>query len=267
MLNLTSAKSAINQILGRFNLRIVRNNYFRDLESKSHSSRDLAFLNALDPERRSLALTLLPSSVSQIRQDIYVLTSTKGRRNGYFVEIGACDGVKLSNTFLLERDFGWSGLVVEPARIWHDDLALNRFCAKDLRCVYSKSQATLNFHESRSPALSTLKDFRGSDFQAANRRPGHSYPVETVTLEDLLNQHGAPSEIDYLSIDTEGSEYEILRVFPFEKFRFGIVTCEHNYGPHRSEIEKLFEQNGYMRVMSDYSSFDDWFVHRDYLDS
>jgi hypothetical protein len=54
-------------------------------------------------------------SYSQIRQDLFVLFAL-GKTPGYFVEFGACDGVYLSNTFLLETYYGWSGLLVEPSK-------------------------------------------------------------------------------------------------------------------------------------------------------
>ena len=61
-------------------------------------------------------------SRAQLKQDIFVLLETGFKRDGYFVEFGATNGVDLSNSWLLEKAFGWTGILAEPARIWHDDL-------------------------------------------------------------------------------------------------------------------------------------------------
>ena len=66
--------------------------------------------------------------------------------------------------------------------------------------------------------------------------------------------------IDYLSIDTEGSEFEILNSFDFSKFKFRIITCEHNYTPMREKIFELLTKNGYTRVFKEISFNDDWYV-------
>ena len=63
---------------------------------------------------------------SQIGQDVLVLHCLNWKKNGYFLEFGAADGINLSNTYLLERDFGWSGILAEPAKVWHKDLKANR---------------------------------------------------------------------------------------------------------------------------------------------
>ena len=77
---------------------------------------------------------------------------------------------------------------------------------------------------------------------------------------DLLKKYDAPNEIDYISIDTEGSEYEILSKFDFAKYRFKVITCEHNFTPMRESIYKLLTTNGYRRKFFALSRFDDWYV-------
>ena len=70
-------------------------------------------------------------------------------------------------------------------------------------------------------------------------KTGRKYKVPTISLLDLLDIHNAPKFIDYLSIDTEGSEYEILNAFDFNKYKFRVITCEHNFTPMREKIYKL----------------------------
>jgi FkbM family methyltransferase len=199
-------------------------------------------------------------SYSQLFQDLLVLQLMHEKSQGYFVEFGAADGVFLSNTYLLEKDFNWSGIVCEPAISWKKALSENRSSIIDYRCVFHASGLNLPFLDVKNNELSTLQSYSQLDLHAANRSSGNEYLVETVSLEDLLDQHNAPHIIDYLSIDTEGSEFDILKVFNFKKYQFRIITVEHNHTEMRSEIYNLLICNGYTRIFKDLSGFDDWYV-------
>jgi len=76
----------------------------------------------------------------------------------------------------------------------------------------------------------------------------------------MLLKHEAPREIDYISIDTEGSEFEILSTFDFRKYSVKIWTIEHNWSENRSKIENLLKESGYRRVFSNLSQVDDWYI-------
>jgi len=77
----------------------------------------------------------LMRSQAQLFQDLLVVFLLKGKRQGFFVEIGAADGVTLSNTLILERDFQWTGILSEPACGWHAALKANRKASIDFRFV------------------------------------------------------------------------------------------------------------------------------------
>ena len=78
-------------------------------------------------------------------------------------------------------------------------------------------------------------------------------------------KYDAPQRIDYLSIDTEGSEFEILKEFDFRKYTFSIITVEHNYTAKRESIFQILSSHGYQRVLTEISKFDDWYVHHSLL--
>ena len=92
------------------------------------------------------------------------------------------------------------------------------------------------------------------------REKGQIYEVKSISLIDLLKKYDAPTEIDYLSVDTEGSEYEILNNFDFSRYQFNVITCEHNYTPARQKIFDLLTSHGYRRRFEDVSLWDDWYV-------
>ena len=200
-------------------------------------------------------------SKSQIGQDLFVLWKLGMKRGGYFVEVGAASGDELSNTCALERQFGWDGICAEPGRRWHPRLRQGRRCRIDERCVWSTSGLQLDFMECDVGELSTVASLATSDDLERGQLEAQSYRVDSVSLTDLLVQHGAPSVIDYLSIDTEGSELEILASHDFGRFTFRVITVEHNrVAGRRSAIARLLRSKGYRREMPSLSRFDDWYV-------
>lgn len=206
----------------------------------------------------------LMASRAQIHQDAFVLALTGEKRGGFFCEFGAADGLHFSNSWLLETRFGWRGILGEPGRGWHGTLRRNRpGVALETRCVWSHGGESLTFREAENGEFSTLQQFVDADRHAAARRVGTSYQVPTVTLTEMLANHGAPPLVDYLSIDTEGSEYEILAAHDFDRYRFSAITVEHNYTPTRERIHALLTGHGYRRVLMNWSEWDDWYVHGD----
>jgi FkbM family methyltransferase len=208
------------------------------------------------------ALSKQHESKSQLFQDLFVLFVLQEKRSGYFIEFGATNGISLSNTHLLENAYGWKGILAEPARCWRDDLKKNRNCAMDFRCVWSETGKSLEFNETVAAELSTINEFSNRDFNAPYRTTQKKYAVETVSFDDLVGSHGAPMEIDYLSIDTEGSEFLILKNFDFQKHTIKLITVEHNFAsPDREEIFALLTSKGYVRAFELFSAWDDWYVH------
>jgi FkbM family methyltransferase len=229
-------------------------------QANARAAADLAFLRQLPEALVAPILRLMPQSTAQFRQDLFVLAELALKRDGYFVEFGATDGMNLSNTYLLEKQFGWHGILAEPARCWHAALAANRTCAIDRRCVWTRSGETVRFNQTAIPELSTIDKFSSADLHKDARKTGSRYDVATVSLMDLLAEHGAPSLIDYLSIDTEGSELDILESFDFGRYDIAVITCEHNFTPMRRRVHALLSARGYVRKFETVSEFDDWYV-------
>lgn len=207
-------------------------------------------------------LKLNTKSKSQFLQDLFVLQQSDHKTGGYFVEFGACDGVAGSNTYNLEKNYGWTGILAEPCRKWWRSLQKNRNVNVDFRCVFNESNLVLDFTETEETMLSTLTKYKHSDGHRDNRQNGVQvqYPVVTVSLNDLLNFYNAPFEIDYMSIDTEGSEYDILSGFDFKKYKIKIITVEHNWTSDRLKLFDLLSTNGYEQVNKNATQCDDWYV-------
>ncbi|WP_457107197.1 FkbM family methyltransferase [Methylobacterium sp. P5_C11] len=204
-----------------------------------------------------------PLSNAQLMQDLWVLYELGQKRDGYFVELGACDGSTLSNTLLLEEIFGWRGVLAEPARCWQERLRAKRHCYITDQCVYGQGGQALTFNETRAAEYSTIDALSEADTQGHLRRDGTRYEVETVSLRDVLREAGAPRVIDYISLDTEGSEIEILRNFDFSEYDVKLLSVDHNYTSQRGEIYDLLSRNGYRRKFENLSMFDDWYIKID----
>ena len=229
--------------------------------------------NELNYAQKVFVSRYIPFSKSQLGQDLFVLSElhSDSTSNKFFVEFGATDGIELSNTYLLEKHFGWNGILAEPAHVWRERLSRNRECITDHRCVSRRSGENVEFMEVlcdesgslSSPELSSMSEFANSGDWASDIRLNNSrkYTVKTVSLNDLLVEHKAPQTIEYLSLDTEGSELVILQNFDFKKYCVRVITVEHNYQEHaRQAIFDLLASNGYVRKYEHISLFDDWYV-------
>ena len=203
-------------------------------------------------------------TTSQNFQDIWVLHELKDKREGFFVEFGATNGIDCSNTYLLEKEYGWKGILAEPNPYWNDALFQNRKCMITTECVYTSSNEYITFNVVDSAAdLSTIQGYGDIDEHSQIREKYHNISVRTITLHDLLKKNNAPEIIDYLSIDTEGSELDILKQFFIDNTEYQIkcITVEHNnHMIQRFKLKELLEEQGYTRKYTEISRWDDYFV-------
>lgn len=175
--------------------------------------------------------------------------------------------MELSNSFLLEEKFGWTGVLAEPSPQWHAKLFANRPNAIILTdCIYSESGKKLDFFVSKEGVLSTLDEFKNSDIASmpgntkARNASGHKCEVDTISLNDVISKYFDGTKIDYMSVDTEGSELLILKHFDFSKYAPKVVTVEHNFTDAEKELDKLFVKNNYCRFFKEFTQFDAWYV-------
>jgi hypothetical protein len=188
-----------------------------------------------------------------------VLRGSGEKRGGFFVEVGAGDGVRFSNSYLLETRFGWRGIVAEPARGRRAALSANRRCAVDYGFVWSESGREFRFEEPTDLHYAGRTNLPETE-EGATGVGSRVYTVCTISLNDLLAKYDAPSEIDYLSLDTEGGEADILEAFDFARYDVRTITVEHNFAPARERLFRLLTSRGYARVLAPLSRFDDWYV-------
>jgi FkbM family methyltransferase len=197
---------------------------------------------------------------SQLRQDLFVLFVTNFKQNGYFIEAGASDGITSSNTFTLEKEFNWSGILIEPGAYWRESLSKNRTCHIDYKAIWKENNSVLFNEIQNKPTLSHISSVDPNSWLFdINQETKSQYIVQSITLSDMLNHYNAPKFIDYLSLDTEGSEYDILSSFDFDSYDIQLITVEHNYTGNREKIYDLLKDK-YTRVLAEVSGKEDWYI-------
>jgi len=257
-------KNTISALLKKFNLKLVKYTYFEDLVSKNDKAFVLDFLKKiyLNSKKKNILNTLkyLSFSKSQLCQDLFVLNQLNFKRNGFFVEFGAANGVLHSNTFLLEKKFNWNGIVAEPAKKYYKSLLSNRKCNVSNKIIWKSSNLKLLFNETFQGLASTIDSFSLLDIHKSARiTQNKKYLVTTISLNDLLDNFNAPRIIDYLSIDTEGSEFEILNNFNFKKYKFRVITCE--IFSNKRKLNSLLYNHNYRQIFKDVSGFDAFYIN------
>jgi FkbM family methyltransferase len=199
-------------------------------------------------------------SHSQLLQDILALILLDELQGGYFLEVGVGDGVYLSNTYCLEKKFGWSGLLLEPNRNFHASIAENRTAKLVRKAAFSKDGLNIDFE---ATAVGEYSRLAVGSYPKSSQAVANVYEVETITLSKVLEDFSAPPIIDYVSIDTEGSEYEILLGLDLNRWMVKIFSIEHNYNRVKSkQIRDLLTRHGYRPVLSDVMKYDVVYVHK-----
>jgi FkbM family methyltransferase len=193
-------------------------------------------------------------------QDLWVLERLQGKRHGFFIEAGAHDGVFASNTIRLERDFGWTGLLIEPNPRLAAECRRSRKSLVIEAAVAAFGGPPARFVDADN--MGCLEEHVDSDMFGDERRQTTRavVVVRLLDLNEVVRFAAAMgmTELDYLSIDIEGGEFDALRTFDFQAHAPKLVTVEHNYvADRRAAISYLLQSNGYTRSRS--VDCDDWF--------
>lgn len=185
---------------------------------------------------------------------------------GFFVEAGASDGGAGSNTYVLERDHGWSGLLIEPNIKFYSKLISLRKC-EHRNLILSDKQGDIDFLQAGWYGIApSLVKHRFNEHDITHHETlkfdVDGQPAETVklparTIGSILEEIEAPRIIDYFSLDVEGSELAVLNGFPFDRYQIKALTIETKRLSedgtlidqiHRGQCHDLLESRGYRLV-------------------
>jgi FkbM family methyltransferase len=194
---------------------------------------------------------------SQVGQDKWVIELLNNKKNGYFLDIGAYNGVDISNTYILEKNFNWDGLCIEA----DPDIFKELIKYRNVKCI---NYAITN--------IDGYVNFTSNNVLGSITKTGKEIPAKT--LKTVLKEYNVPKIIDYISLDIEGSESLALEEFPFNDYKFKIMTVEHNLylgdPTNKNKINKILIENGYSLYKENVTNvgndpFEDWFINKNLL--
>jgi FkbM family methyltransferase len=184
----------------------------------------------------------------QYFQDMIAYLYLKEKKDGFFIDIGANDGIVSSNTYALEQ-MGWKGVCIEPQPDIFKKLKYFRKCDCHNAALSSVSGENLEFLKSKnSDVLSGFSEWLTDEHKKTIYELGdfERINVTTKTFADIMKNYPIKT-IDFMSLDVEGYELPILNSINFSEYSFQFITVEEN--GHGDEINALLSKNGYKFLM------------------
>lgn len=200
----------------------------------------------LETERGLMRLP--PGMPSQNGEDLVLWRFFEGKRDGFFVEIGAFDGVSFSNTYFFEA-VGWSGILVEAVPEMIAAARQHRPFSRCVHAVVGSAVGRSRFHVVNGPGGVATLSFSEADelHRDRVRKEGGSIreiQVPLQTLDAILGEVDAP--IDFISIDVEGGELEVLKGFSLDKYQPRVLVVEDNSAGRDTRVREWLGARGYV---------------------
>jgi len=194
---------------------------------------------------------------SQDNQDKYLEENIfKGYKNGTFVDVGASDGITINNTLYFEKYNNWTGINIEPIKSLYDQLIINRPNSININCAICNSHGYKDFlcNKGYTELISGLKDtFDERHLNRLNKENAEYestteiIKVETQQLKTIFEENYI-THVNYLSIDVEGAEFEVIKSIDFDKVFIDIIGFENNYCDNSIPIIKYLEDKNYVMI-------------------
>lgn len=197
---------------------------------------------------------------SQVRQDELILKLLRNKTNGYFVDLASNDATQLSNSYALEKHYGWKGLCVEPnPAYWYNLTHARKNCELVAAVVGQNRMDELHFKYDGLEYGGLV----GKKFDNKERFLSSSTREYTVTLDEIFKKFDVPRVIDYMSLDVEGAEEFIMTNFPLSDYRIRLLTVERP----KADLQTLLERFGYEKILRVSRWGETLWVHKDFKES
>ena len=177
----------------------------------------------------------------QAEQDKFVLTMLKNKKNGFFLEIGSNHPININNSYILEKNYDWKGIMVEYNNRWITKYKLHR-----------------------PNSIYIINDATKIDYKSLFETNNININIDYLQIDLEANNGSSLNTLKKLNVEV------------MDKYKFATITFEHdiyntNYLNTRVESRKIFENRGYIRVFSDINNkgknpFEDWYIHPDLVD-
>lgn len=254
ILSKSTLQAAAQRIFQRFGFSLLRNTSYQKLQKLQTPARNFLLADKFDGFLNQF-FEASKLSTSQLSQDLVALAINNFKLKGFFVEFGAADGVELSNTLLLERHFQWEGILVEPVARQYALCVANRSSLVIHGAITGESGEIVRIKD-RGLFSGIVRNVK-TPFSRALSATTFAETHIGISLDHALKNVSENRCIDYLSIDTEGNEFEILKGYTFAHC-IHFITVEHNFGKTRMPLAQLLKKNKFTEVFTEFSEFDSW---------
>lgn len=193
---------------------------------------------------------------SQNGEDYLLREFFKEKKDGFYIDVGAFDGIHLSNTFLFEK-LGWKGVCVEAHPQYYQKCKENRPLSQCLHaaCVGDENVNEITFQTEELGLLSGIQRKDEADIKKRYAGRGLEFKgfqevtVPATTLNRVLESYGDSLRIDFISIDVEGNELEVLNGFDLKQYKPEIILVEANTAADEEKLDSyLINQQGYYKA-------------------
>ncbi len=210
------------------------------------------FLAFFFAEAKMVKRGFLNSSFSQNEEDVVIDNLLANKPHGFYVDVGAYNPTRMSNTkrFYLR---GWTGINVEP-----DPEKFKKFCKyrpKDinLNLGIANRNGKLTYFKFEPDTLSTFSKEAADTYQREGLKLVDTHKIKISKLSDVLEKHANGKQIDFISIDVEGYDHEVLKSNNWKKFKPTLVCIEAG-GDFEKDSEKLLNRVGYRKVCKNHNN-------------
>jgi FkbM family methyltransferase len=199
---------------------------------------------------------------SQFGEDKILAELFQSTVEGSCVEVGANNGVDDSTTLFFE-ELGWKCILVEPNPDLCKEIRRKRRSTL-FECAISSKRGEAVLYVAggadRSHGMSTISDSQ-EDHDRIKSYGFDCVPVKVKvrTLDEILEETGIDCDIDFMSIDVEGLELEVLKGLSIEKWKPKIILVEDNSNFENKDVRNYLKQHEYVRF--DRTGVNDWFTH------
>jgi FkbM family methyltransferase len=208
------------------------------------------------------------SPQSQLLQDLWVI-SQHGEGSGFFLDIGAGHPIHISNSWILQSQFAWEGVIFEPNpefSLLHKQIRSTEGVETLKFAVTPTKQDFMNY-KNDGEFSGNPDNFPGDLHSERNklRKKISTEKVQATTLREVLESKGI-TKVDYLSLDIEGGELEILKSFPFDYCDVHLITVEHNYRKDDIDaIDEFLSQKNFRRSLGSETEWDAFYVNQEWV--
>jgi FkbM family methyltransferase len=190
----------------------------------------------------------LMNSYSQDREDLIIDELLNYKKNGTYIDVGANDIEKFSNTKRFYNK-GWRGINIEPDYKNYLKFVQKRPEDINLNLGIGSKKSFMKFYIFDTDTLSTFSEDSVEKYKTLGYKVVGEKDIEVVTLEEVVSKYLGDTPIDFISIDTEGYDLEVLKSNNWEKYRPKLI-CIENFEGGEEDVKKFLEDNMYQKVKS-----------------